>query len=253
MVDFSKFVPGSEWETGVFVNGAFQHDTELLFCVGRDHKGRFIFTPMKEVYMPMVFDPEADRLKLCEFRPANWNAKRSGEPRELPLQMGEFVRTRKGARFCGKIIAFDNDTKNPGCTVLAVHPDFAGTKHVYPLAQLEKAPQGIPGWNSTPSESSRDTSAEEVQALFKRVDKRFINDIGKKAESPADRVPPNTPYRAMTDTVLRAEYEHWLQKCESAPGFSSAYFSAQQLAEICAVAQERGFQWENKYKIKRGD
>lgn len=60
------------------------------------------------------------------------------------MKLGDYVETIKGANFYGTIIAFDNDEKSPGCTVLAVHPDFAGTKHVYPLAQLklsEKRPE----------------------------------------------------------------------------------------------------------------
>lgn len=56
---------------------------------------------------------------------------------ELPrFALGDLVETVKGAKFWGEIIAFDNDGKSAGCTVLAIDPGFAGTKHVYPLKQL---------------------------------------------------------------------------------------------------------------------
>jgi hypothetical protein len=43
----------------------------------------------------------------------------------------------EGAKFWGKIVSFDNDPDSqPGATVLAIHPYFRGTKHVYPLRQL---------------------------------------------------------------------------------------------------------------------
>ena len=54
------------------------------------------------------------------------------------FNLGDLVETAKGAKFWGEIIAFDHDDSLPGCTVLAVDPGFAGTKHVYPLTQLRK-------------------------------------------------------------------------------------------------------------------
>jgi len=55
---------------------------------------------------------------------------------ERKFELGDVVETIKGAQFWGIIIAFDNDLKSPGCTVLAIQPGFRGTKHVYPLVQL---------------------------------------------------------------------------------------------------------------------
>lgn len=52
------------------------------------------------------------------------------------FKLGDIVETVKGAKFWGEIIAFDNDGKSAGCTVLAVAHGFEGTKHVYPLKQL---------------------------------------------------------------------------------------------------------------------
>jgi hypothetical protein len=52
--------------------------------------------------------------------------------------LGDIVETAKGARFWGRVIAFDTDRASPGCTVLAIAPGFEGTKHVYPLAQLRQ-------------------------------------------------------------------------------------------------------------------
>lgn len=58
-----------------------------------------------------------------------------------PFELGDLVRTVKGAKFWGKIISFDNDPdSHPGATVLAIDPRFHGTKHVYPLKQLEACP-----------------------------------------------------------------------------------------------------------------
>lgn len=64
------------------------------------------------------------------------------------LRVGEFtlldeVETIKGAKFWGIIIAFDMDIKSPGCTVMAIDPDFAGTKHVYPIAQIKKRERSV--------------------------------------------------------------------------------------------------------------
>jgi hypothetical protein len=55
---------------------------------------------------------------------------------ESGFKLHDIVETVKGAKFWGEIIAFDSDPERPGCTVMAIAPDFAGTKHVYPLAQL---------------------------------------------------------------------------------------------------------------------
>lgn len=56
----------------------------------------------------------------------------------MSLKLGDIVHTKKGAEFWGVIIAIDNDRDNPGCTVRATQPGFAGTKHVYPLVQLAR-------------------------------------------------------------------------------------------------------------------
>lgn len=69
-----------------------------------------------------------------------------GEP---SFKLHDIVETVKGAKFWGEIIAFDSDPERPGCTVMAIAPDFAGTKHVYPLGQLQlrAAPAaGAEGW-----------------------------------------------------------------------------------------------------------
>lgn len=58
----------------------------------------------------------------------------------IGFAIGDRVRTKKGAKFVGRIIAFDVDEMSPGCTVRAMHPEYEGTKHVYPLAQLERVP-----------------------------------------------------------------------------------------------------------------
>lgn len=52
------------------------------------------------------------------------------------FKLHDIVETVKGAKFWGRIIALDVDAERPGCTVLAIDPGFAGTKHVYPLGQL---------------------------------------------------------------------------------------------------------------------
>jgi hypothetical protein len=63
------------------------------------------------------------------------------------FHIGSAVRTKKGAKFWGMIVAIDVDEMNPGVTVMATHPNFRGTKHVYPLAQLELVPLGgIGSW-----------------------------------------------------------------------------------------------------------
>lgn len=54
------------------------------------------------------------------------------------IKLGDFVKTRKGADFWGVVIALDNDVESPGCTVKAVAVGFRGSKHVYPLAQVER-------------------------------------------------------------------------------------------------------------------
>lgn len=64
------------------------------------------------------------------------------------LKTGDMVETVKGAEFWGRIIALDNDAESPGATVLAVAPGFRRTKHVYPLAQLQRIPPG--DWRTGP-------------------------------------------------------------------------------------------------------
>lgn len=54
------------------------------------------------------------------------------------LRLGARVRTSKGAAFRGRLIAFhDWDGDLPGATVEATDAAFKGTRHVYPLKQLE--------------------------------------------------------------------------------------------------------------------
>lgn len=55
----------------------------------------------------------------------------------ITFRLGDNVETIKGANYWGEIIAFDTDDALPGCTVLATDLGFAGTKHVYPLKQLQ--------------------------------------------------------------------------------------------------------------------
>ena len=63
-------------------------------------------------------------------------------PKSLELfHIGDIVETAFGAKFWGKIVSFDDDPDSqPGATVLAIHPEFKGTKHVYPLKQLQHRP-----------------------------------------------------------------------------------------------------------------
>lgn len=74
------------------------------------------------------------------------------------FKLGDIVETSKGASFWGEIIAFDNDGKSAGCTVLAIAPGFEGTKHVYPLKQLRirsalaAGPVAVDGWKLVPVE-----------------------------------------------------------------------------------------------------
>ena len=62
--------------------------------------------------------------------------------RNQKIEIGDEVRTKKGAAFRGIVIAIDTDAISPGCTVRADHPWFTGTKHVYPLVQLEIVRKG---------------------------------------------------------------------------------------------------------------
>lgn len=61
--------------------------------------------------------------------------------RRKTFRMYDVVKTIKGAQFWGKIIAFDEDEQSPGCTVMAIAPGFEGTKHVYPIKQIDHAPE----------------------------------------------------------------------------------------------------------------
>lgn len=62
-------------------------------------------------------------------------------PKPAEFKLNDIVKTIKGAQFWGVIIAFDNDEQSPGCTVMAIAPGFEGIKHVYPLKQLDYAPE----------------------------------------------------------------------------------------------------------------
>jgi len=53
------------------------------------------------------------------------------------FEIGDLVRTRKGANFCGRVIVlFDSLDGYPHCVVEAIEPGFERTLHVYPLGQI---------------------------------------------------------------------------------------------------------------------
>lgn len=58
---------------------------------------------------------------------------------EPTIDIGDIVKTKKGANFSGRVIGLyeDYETGVPGAVVQADREAYRGTKHVYPLAQLE--------------------------------------------------------------------------------------------------------------------
>ena len=57
----------------------------------------------------------------------------------VPIAVGMLVETIKGAKFTGIVLAlYDIGGRSPGAVVEAIHPDFLGVRHVYPLAQLRQ-------------------------------------------------------------------------------------------------------------------
>jgi hypothetical protein len=71
-----------------------------------------------------------------------------------PFVTGQLVETIKGAKFWGEVVSQYRIDKTLACTrepkkelppewrvdVMAVHPEFTGTIHVYPAAQLRIRP-----------------------------------------------------------------------------------------------------------------
>jgi hypothetical protein len=66
-------------------------------------------------------------------------------------------------------------------------------------------------------------------------------------------VDPNKSYRECTDDELREMLVEWEQRCSVAAGWSSAYFSAKQIATVCSEARRRGLSgFKNSFPITRG-
>ena len=66
-------------------------------------------------------------------------------------------------------------------------------------------------------------------------------------------VDPNKSYHECTNDELREMLAVWTERCEQAPGWSSAYFSAKQIAAVCAEARKRGLDnFVNKFPITFG-
>ena len=63
----------------------------------------------------------------------------------------------------------------------------------------------------------------------------------------------NKPYEQMSDAELHEALACWLESVATSPGWSSAYFSAQELKHICAIGNKRGLAgFENPYPIRIG-
>lgn len=65
---------------------------------------------------------------------------------EDALAINDIVETTKGAKFWGRIIGLHGlgVAEKPGAVVEAIEDGFAGTRHVYPLAQLRRRAAPIP-------------------------------------------------------------------------------------------------------------
>jgi hypothetical protein len=61
------------------------------------------------------------------------------------------------------------------------------------------------------------------------------------------------PYSEMTADELRAAMNKWAEHVATSPGWTSAYFSAQQCKAIKAEAARRGIEIENPYPIVIGN
>lgn len=56
------------------------------------------------------------------------------------LKVGDFVRTCKGAAFCGQVVSvYDSLNGTPHCVVEATEKGFERTQHLYPTIQLESS------------------------------------------------------------------------------------------------------------------
>lgn len=55
---------------------------------------------------------------------------------------------------------------------------------------------------------------------------------------------PDRPFHEMTRIELEVEFDAWSERVRTASGWPSAYFAAQQLAQICRIG---GF--DNPYPI----
>jgi hypothetical protein len=66
--------------------------------------------------------------------------------REAPFELGDIVKTTRGARFWGEVVSvydlgparFEGEPSGWRCDVRAIAADFAGTIHVYPATQLSR-------------------------------------------------------------------------------------------------------------------
>jgi hypothetical protein len=60
----------------------------------------------------------------------------------------------------------------------------------------------------------------------------------------------NKVYREHSDDELKEILIEWTKRCETAPGWSSAYFSATQIETVCREAKRRGLRgFENRHPI----
>lgn len=60
-------------------------------------------------------------------------------------------------------------------------------------------------------------------------------------------------YREMSDEELRDAHREWEQRVRTAPGWSSAHFSACQLREVVREGARRGLELENRYPVVIGE
>lgn len=117
---------------------------------------------------------------------------------DTDFRLGDLVETVKGAKFWGEIIAFDNDGKSAGCTVLAIAPGFEGTKHVYPLKQLRHRPPG--------SEAVAWTSARELEDVGREIVGRMWRTSQSEHDVPLYASPSTSGVR-VTDEMVEAAFE----------------------------------------------
>ena len=86
---------------------------------------------------------------------------------ETAFKLGDVVETSKGAKFWGRIVSLDDDPdSHPGATVMAIHPEFDGVKHVYPLKQLRLREDATP---SLPASAEGGEAIDFVQELYSEL------------------------------------------------------------------------------------